>query len=232
MMRPVVGALTIGQSPRPDVVPELESMIGVDVEFVEAGALDDLSPEEVAKAAPRPGDKVLVTRLRDGTPVKVTDAFVKPRLEQKMGYLASRSASIILLLCTGDFPDLHFPPSNQGSAPALLVPGRILFHVVKAVVSRSPLGVIMPDESQIPEAEVKWRRASSNVFVTAASPYGDGSALLDAGRKLRCLGAGLIVMDCMGFTLEMKSIVRREAGVPVILARSALARVLEELLPC
>lgn len=232
MLRPIVGALTIGQSPRSDVVPELQNMIGPDVEFVEAGALDDLTLEEVARVAPRPGDTVLVTRMRDGTAVKVTDAFVKPRLEQKIEYLASRGASIIALLCTGDFPDLNIPAANQGKAPALIAPGRILFHMVSAVAGQSPLGVIMPDESQIPEAEVKWRRASHNVFVTAASPYGDRQALLDAARKLRCLGAGLIVMDCIGFTLGMKSIVRRETGVPVILARSALARVLEELLAC
>ena len=38
-----------------------------------------------------------------------------------------------------------------------------------------------------------------------------------------------VAMDCIGYTLAMKETVRRIAGVPVILARSILARTLAEL---
>jgi len=41
-LRPVVGLITIGQSPRPDVVPDMAEIIGPGVEIREAGALDGL----------------------------------------------------------------------------------------------------------------------------------------------------------------------------------------------
>ena len=40
-----IGAITIGQSPRVDVVPEMQQILGPDVEIVQAGVLDGLSPE-------------------------------------------------------------------------------------------------------------------------------------------------------------------------------------------
>ena len=42
-MKPVLGAVTIGQSPRVDLVPELMEMLGGNVTIKEAGALDDLT---------------------------------------------------------------------------------------------------------------------------------------------------------------------------------------------
>jgi len=61
-----LGAVTIGQAPRVDIVPELQVFLGADVEIVEAGALDGLSSEAVARLSPEPADQVLVTRMRDG----------------------------------------------------------------------------------------------------------------------------------------------------------------------
>jgi len=58
-----IGAVTIGQSPRVDIVPELKEAIGFDVEIEERGALDGLSLDEVRGFAPEAGDYVLVRRV-------------------------------------------------------------------------------------------------------------------------------------------------------------------------
>ena len=50
-----------------------------------------------------------------------------------------------------------------------------------------------------------------------------------ASYALREWKADLIVMDCIGYTLAMKDRVREIAGVPVLLARSVVARMLAEL---
>jgi 3-methyladenine DNA glycosylase AlkD len=42
-----IGMITIGQSPRVDIVPEMQEILGTDVEILEAGALDGLTLEEV-----------------------------------------------------------------------------------------------------------------------------------------------------------------------------------------
>ena len=61
-----VGMITIGQSPRPDVVPEVVALVGRPMTVVEAGALDGLSLAEVRRLAPGPMDDTLVTRMQDG----------------------------------------------------------------------------------------------------------------------------------------------------------------------
>ncbi|WP_030105419.1 AroM family protein, partial [Actinoalloteichus caeruleus] len=48
---PRLGVVTIGQSPRVDLVPELLPRLGR-VEVVERGALDDLGRAEIAALAP------------------------------------------------------------------------------------------------------------------------------------------------------------------------------------
>ncbi len=50
-----VGMITIGQSPRVDVVPEVAALVGRPMEVVEAGALDGLSLEEVRPVGARTG---------------------------------------------------------------------------------------------------------------------------------------------------------------------------------
>jgi len=60
-----IAAITIGQSPRDDVIAELVSLVP-GVRWVQAGALDGLDIEQIRALEPDPGDRPLVTRLRDG----------------------------------------------------------------------------------------------------------------------------------------------------------------------
>ena len=43
-----IGAITVGQSPRVDLIPEIQPILGDSVEIIQAGALDGLSKEEIA----------------------------------------------------------------------------------------------------------------------------------------------------------------------------------------
>ena len=58
-----VGLITVGQSPRSDVVPDMAAILGGDVEILEAGALDGLSRAQIAPLAPEGDDEIIVTRL-------------------------------------------------------------------------------------------------------------------------------------------------------------------------
>ena len=55
MRSKTIGMITIGQSPRVDVVPEIREILGDGIEVLEAGALDGLSLEEVKGFSPRKG---------------------------------------------------------------------------------------------------------------------------------------------------------------------------------
>src|SRR6516164_8022890 len=68
----VLGTLTIGQAPRPDVTPILDRYVPTSVKRIHRGLLDGLSRDEIADAyAAKAGEAVLVTRLSDGSSVQI-----------------------------------------------------------------------------------------------------------------------------------------------------------------
>ena len=59
-----IGTLTIGQSPRNDLIPEIEAFFK-GAEIIQLGALDGLSKEQIADLAPSGDDEILVSKLKD-----------------------------------------------------------------------------------------------------------------------------------------------------------------------
>lgn len=218
-----LGFVTIGQSPRDDIVPEMLPHLPPGVEVLQAGALDGADAAALAGMAPEPGEYVLTTRLADGSAVTVARRHVFPRLQSAVDLLAERGAEIVAVLCTGTFPDLR--------AGALLVEPERLFHAFCAgVVGTGRLGAIIPLPAQVPQAAARWRRAGVRATVEAASPYGDPAVLEAAAQRLWEAGATVVALDCFGFTEAMRGTVRRITGLPVILANTYLARALAELI--
>ena len=65
-----IGAITIGQSPRVDLMPDMEKIFMDSIEVIQMGGLDGLTKEEIETFTPQgPDDHVLVSRLRDGSSV-------------------------------------------------------------------------------------------------------------------------------------------------------------------
>ncbi|HYM90450.1 MAG TPA: AroM family protein [bacterium] len=222
-----VGLVTIGQSPRPDLIEEYEQALP-GARLIQAGALDDLSEPEIQVLAPGGGDEVLVSRLRTGREVRLARRHLEPHLQSCLDRL-SRDADLTILLCTGEFPTLR-------SRGLVLVPQRVLHHVVAAAVDglRGPdrgeagLGVLIPDPAQQASAESRWG-AWGPVVTAAASPYRGMEAPEAAGGVLRAAGVGLVVMDCIGYTRPMRQRIARITGVPVILASAAVAMIAREI---
>jgi protein AroM len=220
---PVLGTVTIGQSPRTDLIPEMEIILGPEVDVVEGGALDGLSAAEIEAFRPAPGDYVLVTRLRDGTSVKIAERHILPLMQAQVDRLVGLGADIVALVCTGAFPEFI-------CARPLVEPQKVLGHMVRSVGERLAIGVVVPDADQIEQAQRRWQGAGRETHVVAASPYGDLCRLDAAADELKRAGCELGVLDCIGFTFEMKKRFSLRLGAPCVLARSALARVLREVL--
>lgn len=217
-----IGAITVGQSPRTDVVGELGELLQ-GIELVQRGALDGLTADEIKGLAPVEGDYVLVTKLRDGSSVRIAEKFILERIQKHIADLENEGVEGILMLCTGEFPAFKTKLS-------LLYPQKLLQHFVAGVAGAAKVGVFTPDISQVPQASKRWKaNGCSEVFVEPASPYGDPAAVYEAALKLRERGAELLVMDCIGYTWEMKRRVMQDTGLPVVLPRTAAARVVAEM---
>jgi protein AroM len=218
-----IGTVTIGQSPRTDVIPEITSILGADVEIREAGALDGLSKEEIAKLAPEKGDYVLVTRLADGSSVQVAERHITPRIVEKIDGHFRDGVPLVFLLCTGEFPGFD-------TGGLLIRPQKILFNAVAAVGEGLKLGIMVPSQDQVEQSQRRWSHVSSSVKSVSSSPYVDSMAAVKrAAQELKDWGAQLVVMDCMGYTFPMQEAAREIVEKPVILARGIAARTVKEL---
>lgn len=221
-----VGTVTIGQSPRSDVTPDLMALLGPDAELVEEGALNGLSQAEIAALAPGPGDPVLVSRLADGRQVRLRRFAMDPLVQAAFDRLAGR-VDLILMLCTGSLPHVK-------SACPVLYPEELLLRVVGGMLSGSPVpyGVITPAPEQVAEQKERWAAAAGvEPAVVACSPYqaqGLAQNLAEAAHQLKAAGARLIILDCLGYSRRMKRAVCQATGLPTVLARGLLGRVAAE----
>lgn len=219
-----IGAVTIGQSPRVDVAPDFEAALGIGAELIQAGALDGLSLDEVKELAPKAGDYILVTRMRDGTEVKVAERCIHQRMLGAIRKLEEAGVRLIALFCTGEFPDLD-------SRCPILKPDGLLIRLVPAIAGKGKLGVILPSEDQKEAMGRKWGKTGLAFEMEAASPYtGTEEDFRRAARNIREKDIDLIVLDCIGYSREMKRIIKEESGKPVILPRTLLGRVAGEIL--
>ena len=219
-----IGVVTIGQSPRDDIIPEIRDILGPGVELIEAGALDGLSLEEVKDFYPEPTDFTLVTRMKDGTEVKVAEKYIITRLNNCISGLEDKGAEILMLLCTGEFPGIK-------SKRILLRPDRLLQNIVKGILEKGRLVVIVPSPDQIPTVEKKWGRSDLDVVSEAVSPYtGTKKEIIETANKVKNSNVDLIVLDCIGFNRETKAIFREVTKKPVLLPRTILARIAREII--
>ena len=218
-----IGIITIGQSPRMDVVPEMTPFFGGHVEVLEVGAMDGLTLAQTRAYRPEAGMTHLASRMRDGTEILIAKEKILTRIERAVNDLNQQNVSLILLFCVGVFP--KFP-----SRYLIVEPQRIVDHCVKSLISEDDhLGILIPITEQEAWVREIFLKITPRITVTDASPYSDRSSLDWAGRVLREANCDLIVMYCMGFNRPLANEIRQITGKPVILSSSLVARVLGEL---
>lgn len=217
-----VGLLYVGQSPDPKYVSFFREALPADTETLEAGALDDLTLDEI-RAIPRRGDEpIIVTKTRDLVPVTAPEAVIHSRLAQKLEDLENRGSEIVILVCTGSFSGLR-------SKRLLLKPSEILLQSAAAVARGYRLAVLTPLEEQVKQCKQKWKAVGLDPIVKAASPFGHMHQLERAAEALVAHDPALVVLDCMGYTEDMKRAVQRITGKPAIAARTMVKRMTAEL---
>ena len=224
MVKMKVGAITIGQSPRTDVVQELFPLMGEQVELIQAGALDGLTREDIQAFAPGPEDYTLISRLRDGSSVMIAERHILPQLQQCIERLEEQGVNLILFLCTGDFPAVFH------SKVPLIFPCKVLNGLVPALSNRGKIAVVVPTPQHVDQTEKKWNQYVKESIIIPASPYGSQDDLDAAARAAAKMDVELVVMDCISYNIGMKEQFQKLSGKRVILSRTLAVRVMMELL--
>ncbi|MFQ6046873.1 MAG: AroM family protein [Gemmatimonadales bacterium] len=215
--------VTIGQTPRVDLVPEMAGWIGSNLEIVERGALDGMSMSDVARLRPTDDEQRLVTRLADGTEAVLPKDWTRGRVQQILDEAAREEFDLTVLLCTGHLPGLIW----QRGHGLFLEAQRIVDHGVAAITEGlHSVGVMVPLERQIAEFHLR-SRPGQTLRLSHASPY-EPVRLERAAADLE--DTDVIVMHCIGYDSGMRDIVAGCTGKPVLLARRLVAAAISQLI--
>lgn len=219
----MLGLVTIGQSPRNDVV---QSMFGRfnHPDLIQAGALDFLSTPEIIALAPRDGELPLVTRLGDGAEVVVSKERITALINDAIQRLERSGAVMICVLCTGEFKGL-------ASERRIVYPDRVLSGVVDALLPGGALGIVIPHAGQRDSMARKWVRPRRSVEMSVVSPYDESGSFEHAAVDLVSSGSDIIVLDCMGYSTTMQAQAQAAVSMPVLLANGVVGAVLASMLP-
>jgi protein AroM len=221
-MRPQrLGAITIGQSPRLDVLPVFDAHVPVDVDRVHVGVLDRLSDADIAaQFAPRPNQTRMVTRLADGRGIEIDAGAAEAGVQRKLIELEDAGCSVVVVLCTGVFRGL------RTRRAWLIEPDRILPSLVSGLIGPRKVGLVSPLPTPLDAARRKWAALQIPPRVAVASPYVDGDAgVRSAALDLKRDGVDVVLMDCFGYTEPHRRAAAAAAGLPVLLSNDLIARV-------
>ncbi len=220
-----IGMITIGQSPRVDVVPEIKDILGEEIEVLEAGALDGLSLEQVRGfLSPEKGLHPLHPHGRRDRGRHREEVYFAPH--------AAAYSSTCRKRCGDDPSSLHGEISGIfiEEAPHRTAKDFGSFRPCPSTDRDKGSGLMIPLPDQMEQAKKKYSRMKGEMILQAASPYAKQDEVSKAARALKRATPHVIVMHCMGYTQAMKDQVREITGKPVILARSLVARTLKELI--
>jgi protein AroM len=216
-----VGFLTIGQSPREDVISEIRPLLLPQIEIYEEGLLDDLPPEEIDLLKPEFGEIPLITRLIDSSQVLLGEKKVSSLMHEALDNMKRktdiRAAGV---LCTHDFrlPRLSYP---------VIFPYDYIHFLITRVLRINSLGVVVPLEGQVEMGRKKWEveRAVADVM----SPYEEGKGWEETAQKFAQEKVEAVVLDCMGFRVQNKQQLQNLLPGPILLPRAILAQAINQL---
>jgi protein AroM len=212
--------VTIGQSPRDDIVPEMLADIGGDVEAHQFGALDELPENDIRALVPGPGETSFATRLRDGREVTISKERVEIRLEELLERVDQQGFDAVVLLCTGT----HVKPLSR---TLMIESQRVVDSMVESLASSSQrLGVILPLERQVEEFP-KRHVFSRTAKLIAASPYAGDNIAEKAAALAEC---DLVIMHCMGYSEAMRAAARQAISAPVLLSRRIVSGAVRQII--
>ena len=218
-----LGAIVVGQSPRPDITGLLQEAVGPATRVELVGCLDGLTRAEIEALTPVDGADTLFTKLPDGSGVKFGKRHILGRAQDLIDRFADEGTTATVMCCTGSFPKL----TPRG---VVVFPSAVLAGLAQGLLPAGRLGRLVPLPAQVEGLADKWRRQGIEVVAEALLPISDAAETARAADRLAAQKPDLVVMDCISYTPAQRAVVRERIAAPVLLAVSATAAVLREML--
>lgn len=223
-MKRKLGILLIGQTPRKDYEELFSQCLCDGDELIMEGILDEFSIQDLKVLGALKNTPVLTTLDRNGNQIVVADHEVVSRMPDKIQGLKSKGADIVVVVCTGKFPEINI------DIPVIF-PDKVLRYNTKAVAEGKNVAIFVPLEEQKDQMNSRWVEIGVTPVIHAVSPFTDDVEISqDIIDDLKEKNVAVVVLDCMKFGQEAKNKIQASIGKPVICAKTLLIKLVSELM--
>ncbi len=217
---PRIGAILIGQSPRPDLVRPLQKA-NPHFQYIESGALDFVDEADIP-TTPR-GDYILTTRLRDGRLVEVDEKFLFPLLQKAVADVERQGVTLSVLLCAGPFEGL------RGDKP-LYRPTAMASTIMHSRGSNR-IAVLSPNETQAAAINQKWLNLGFSPIILVDPGLPDAELAQWIKAQLSFTSVDHLVIDYVGHPIEKALTLEHILNIPVIDLGKIIGDMLRHITP-
>ena len=205
----------MGNSPRSDIVEDINNLLNDDYEIKEIGILDGLNPPEIELLKAKDNEESIITKMNGEKLCILSSIKVECRIQEVINNLSINKNDIILINCDEEYKNLN---SNH----SLLIPYKILIDFLESTQNyQLKTAIIFPVSSQIQYSSDTWKNLFPNSKFFVANPF-IRTDLTMVSRSIYEFSPELIILNCFGFTLSQKYFIEKIIHVPVILPREVV----------
>lgn len=221
-MKKTVSFITIGHSPREDIMDEMTMHLSPEINIRQVGVLDPYTVDEVkTKFAASDDELKLVSRLSDKQMTAFSKSKVMPMVQETIDRECADGAALIVILCTNKLDELH------ANVP-FIEPYELIHSVVGTISSDCKVGALFPFEEFGEEMHGNWLEEGIDVVYRCA--HADSSCSDEIADYFTSEGCNLLVEDCIGYSWDCKTFYAEKLGIPVVHPRSLIADMIHNLL--
>lgn len=218
---PRVAVVTLGQTPRTDVVPELCELTGRPMEAIEFGVLDGVDADVLARISPGPGEPALLTRMRDGSDIVMSIDWTSDRMQEIYSEIAGLDIDLVVLMS-----------SLLGAVPApaqtTIFCDRVVVRTIETFTDAGlRVGILLSLDSQ-GDMVVRDRTRRPEMVRAAIARPGDHGALEVAIDELD--DCDVLILHSVTYSEEERRNAAARSGKPVVMARRLVASAIREAL--
>jgi len=206
---PRVMFITLGRSPRNDIMPEMLSLLDLEIDVIQVGVLDKLSQDEIDGLLAQEGEDSLSTYLSENIRVVLSKSGVRKRVEAILSAIAPNSCELVVLLSTGLLRDFQCP------CPMMNAQRAVETAIVSLSSHNQTIGLIHPLQRQVDEIDIPVL----NKYNVSASHALEGDRDSLARAVMEVADSDVIVLHSVSYTEADRDIVAQTSRKPVLLAR-------------
>jgi hypothetical protein len=190
--------LTIGQTPRPDLLRAFEPSDGNELQIV--GALDGISDEKIKQMEDFSDDvgETLFVVLQSGT-AHIDHRYIEVNVERIIETYSDDDV-LIIILCMSDF--------HATALPNVISPLQMMMKKVTHINRDERVLITVPIAAQLESAQIKWQHIQGEKKFVVVNPK-DSEACQLILQAVKSYHSDHVIMDCYGYDYRMVAAIQR-----------------------